>query len=404
MTEASMKKKNLELFQHEFHARQACIDALPVQIDFETTSRCNLRCFTCTKSYSNEKGTDSSPELFDRVADDLFDTATSINLTGYGEPMLSKHFKRFFERAVASDLDVGFVTNGTLLDEHWIETFCAHRVHMIVSVDTTNPETMATMRPGLKWDRLMELLRFWRSVQERQPEQKARLNFNFVPTQLNIQDLPSVVELASEVGARRVEVLNYWIDQLPSEVNRMSIVHNLDFAVQCFSKARERADALGVDLILPSGYEAPGGDPDSTQTEDLDQGDAPVEINPPGSKYPLACSAPWFRVSIYANGDVRPCCWYPWALGNLNNNSFQEIWNGNAYQQMRRRINSRFPHLGCKTCRLTWGITAGQPDAIFSQEQGIDDLHTKLQRLRRWWGNARRTKSCSGATASSLEF
>ena len=91
MTQEQKKKINLELFQQEFHARHERIDALPVQIDYETTSRCNLRCFTCTKSYSDEKGKDSSPELFDKVADALFDTAISINLTGYGEPMLSKH-------------------------------------------------------------------------------------------------------------------------------------------------------------------------------------------------------------------------------------------------------------------------------------------------------------------------
>ena len=43
----------------------------------------------------------------------------------------------------------------------------------------------------------------------------------------------------------------------------------------------------------------------------------------------------------------------------------------------------RFPHLGCKTCVMTWGITAGQPDLIFEQEKLLDRSHTFLQRVRR---------------------
>lgn len=37
-------------------------------------------------------------------------------------------------------------------------------------------------------------------------------------------------------------------------------------------------------------------------------------------------------------------------MGNLNEQNFNEIWNGKAYKELRVRINSDDPPEYCKTC------------------------------------------------------
>ncbi len=58
------------------------------------------------------------------------------------------------------------------------------------------------------------------------------------------------------------------------------------------------------------------------------------------------CPQPFNRIEIYENGDVYNCC--PpfisnYCIGNIYQNSFDEIWNGEKIQELRRKIiNSDF--------------------------------------------------------------
>ena len=62
-------------------------------------------------------------------------------------------------------------------------------------------------------------------------------------------------------------------------------------------------------------------------------------------------------MNILENGDVLPCCVAGGDLimGNLKRNPFEEIWNGPAYQRLRRTVNSAHPHPVCKACNMRGG-------------------------------------------------
>lgn len=57
------------------------------------------------------------------------------------------------------------------------------------------------------------------------------------------------------------------------------------------------------------------------------------------------------RIYVSSSGDVTPCC-VPGrpVLGNVHRNSIQEIWNGEAYNEFRRRFFSSNPVDCCKGC------------------------------------------------------
>jgi sulfatase maturation enzyme AslB (radical SAM superfamily) len=64
------------------------------------------------------------------------------------------------------------------------------------------------------------------------------------------------------------------------------------------------------------------------------------------------CKSPFHYMAVLWNGDVWPCCHllssdFP-SLGNLNNGTINEIWDGEPYTNLRLDPNN-YP---CKTCEL----------------------------------------------------
>jgi radical SAM protein with 4Fe4S-binding SPASM domain len=50
------------------------------------------------------------------------------------------------------------------------------------------------------------------------------------------------------------------------------------------------------------------------------------------------CVLPWDNANVLANGDIKPCCWCRGNIGNLNDASFEDIWNGEKIVELRKNI------------------------------------------------------------------
>ena len=57
-------------------------------------------------------------------------------------------------------------------------------------------------------------------------------------------------------------------------------------------------------------------------------------------RYPRFCAMSSIYLKIEPNGDVYPCCVAPPELkmGNVNQASVEEIWNGKEYRNFRARM------------------------------------------------------------------
>jgi MoaA/NifB/PqqE/SkfB family radical SAM enzyme len=60
------------------------------------------------------------------------------------------------------------------------------------------------------------------------------------------------------------------------------------------------------------------------------------------------CVFPWKNANILANGEVKPCCWCKGDIGNLNEETFEEIWNGTKMVELREHILEDKIHPMCK--------------------------------------------------------
>jgi radical SAM protein with 4Fe4S-binding SPASM domain len=66
------------------------------------------------------------------------------------------------------------------------------------------------------------------------------------------------------------------------------------------------------------------------------------------------CLLPWFSSYITARGEVLPCCYLTGeqaVMGNIFEQSFSAIWNGEAYRQFRKNLREDRQNLpGCSYC------------------------------------------------------
>jgi MoaA/NifB/PqqE/SkfB family radical SAM enzyme len=112
----------------------------PVNLTWEITRRCNLRCVHCLSS-----GGDESPgELTFNECRSIVDQLAALNVFeinfGGGEPLLKDHFLPLLRYIHEKGIVTCISTNGTVLTDEAIELFAGSAlVNVQVSLDGADP-------------------------------------------------------------------------------------------------------------------------------------------------------------------------------------------------------------------------------------------------------------------------
>src|SRR5437016_1439173 len=51
--------------------------------------------------------------------------------------------------------------------------------------------------------------------------------------------------------------------------------------------------------------------------------------------HPQLCAFPFVQLSTHPTGRIVPCCWNDYNLGNIREQSIEEIWNSEKMQHLR---------------------------------------------------------------------
>jgi radical SAM protein with 4Fe4S-binding SPASM domain len=179
-----------------------------------------------------------------------------------------------------------------------------------------------------------------------------KLSLWFLGTQNNISDLPDFVELASGIGLEEVYLqrLVYFQDDDGYGLAKgsMTLQGAKDLSAALIEESQNIAAKLGIQLNA-SGLSQP--------SESL-RGRASAES--PWRK----CYRPSTLMYITANGNVLPCCIAPFSsvdyasiiLGNVFENSLEEIWSGPEYRKFRKRHQTETPPECCRGCGVQWSL------------------------------------------------
>ncbi len=323
------------------------VSSHPILLQLDPTSACNLGCPMCRRNKSSNLGNKLSLEDYRRILDQ-FPWLDFLLLIGIGEPLLNESLFDLLEYTGDADMRTMMATNATLMDESMVERLLGSSVgYLQLSFDGGTKETYEATKKGADFDQVIENITI---LMRKKREARSRMTVFLVTavTGLNCREVPRLMSLANQMGVDIVVVTpdlcnptiypDYDCPKVPEEE-----------LLATLSEIRKLGKKMGITTYLSS--PKPYG---RFQTQGT-----------------TSCYWPWYGMYVTCEGDVTPCSeisdpkWLgPLALGNVFETPVEEIWNGSAYQEFRRRLASNDPVEFCSHCLWRKGMFVPQEHPV----------------------------------------
>jgi len=321
----------------------------PFHVTVDVTRRCNLNCIGCRyhsqaieniQSPGNQKVLDIDPLLFKNLCRELAALGTkAIDLSGEGEPLVNKDLFQLISVAKTTGLDVTVFSNGTLLDSQHIESLINSQLDRLkVSLWGSTKDVYESNYPGTNpdyFDRIVDGLKRLASAKQKHGSLKPAVIVHHPINRNNYRTLEEFVALAHKTGCDGVSFS-------PLKTRRGGLIsvslqpEEEKEVLSCLSSLQSKASTLGLKNNIK----------DTLRRYEV--GEAVWRMFP--------CYVGFLMTRVKVDGTIVPCnpCNLP--MGNLNESSFQKIWNNDAYREFRQQTSTRQglaamePHCDCGYC------------------------------------------------------
>jgi radical SAM protein with 4Fe4S-binding SPASM domain len=313
------------------YSQPQAYDTLPQAVMFSPLSQCNLNCTHCISRPTRTKSRLASESVWDAVRD-VTNNPRFVHLaTDYSGDILfdERRYPGTLARLIALDASFRIDTNANCLDDDIIEMLLASRLKEInFSIDSMDPDIYRSIRRGTfpLPDVLAKIARFM--SRKREARKEIHTIISFVLMNSNATTIKPALAFAGENGIDHVLVAPL-IAFTEDMVKEVFVWDEIAFAALREELAAEAA-RLGVALAM---------EPPVSRWRDDD-------IHAP-------CEIPWATAMITGNGDVMACCMPGTVMGNLNEQSMDQIWNGSNFAAFRMRVNSINPPTPCRNCGVS---------------------------------------------------
>jgi radical SAM protein with 4Fe4S-binding SPASM domain len=340
------------------HMKDLCL------VYFKLTPLCNLRCVMCGQwgdkgvmknGYPAEEAKKIvSLERYKEIVDELAPQRPIIYLWG-GEPFLYPHIMPLAKYMVEKGLFVSVNTNGTFLEKHAEQIVRDKWSAIFVSLDGFEETNDAMRGPG-SYQRVIRGIEAINRERVAQGTKAPVISIVTTVTNKNYLDIENLAEATRSLLDLHVFNLGTYTNDSIVATQKKFMKEKLDTDIDCLEGYNTGYNA-GIDgeklhRILAKLHNKDYGhpiltvpvlNPEKTNTYYADL-ETPVRNH---------CIVPWCQTNINYNGDVHYCADYPdYILGNIKENSFAEIYNGDRANRFRKTINQceggMFP--GCLRC------------------------------------------------------
>ena len=301
----------------------------PTSIQIEATSKCNLRCPSCSHSREAGAGEHLTPDILETIIDRLPFTPAIVRLSGIGEPLLNPQFLTLVDVLAARSIDCDFITNGTLLTPTMREELLSRPniAEVIISCDGAHKETFERCRLGASFERWCEFVGDFLAETNRDPRPTLRITSSTVASRQNLGEIADVIRFGARLGFDRMMILA----PIPvDEISASLCPSSAEMATVSRDRLEATAAAAGVEI-----------------------GCAFARSSVPPVSIPR-CLQPWEGLFIRATGDVSSCCALfgsdrASVMGNILEQDFAAIWCGERFGEFRRTSASGTNAL-CRVC------------------------------------------------------
>ncbi len=284
-------------------------DIRPVIVDYpfgifniELTNRCPMKCVMCprTKYMTREQGY-MNFDLFQKIVDELvsenpdYQGRHPVWLHHFGESLLHPEFDRFIKYAVSKSVYTGLSVNPMMLKKEIADRLLKSGLNMLyISLDGHDEKSFYKIR-GVK-----------------KGYKKSHDNV------LKFLDLKNKMKSRTQITLSMIDFM----------LNNESIEKT----------NRYWRELEGIDDVLVKSFTTWNGSvSDVNLLACWDHNDNKKK------EAPVACAFPWERMTVMWDGSVAPCCNdydKKLVLGNANDESLADIWNGEKMRSLREEFNS----------------------------------------------------------------
>jgi radical SAM protein with 4Fe4S-binding SPASM domain len=295
--------KNLGSYYVSRFRKQPHHWGLPFSISVEPTTACNLRCPECPsglRAFTRPTGL-LEQDLYEKIIDELAPHLLYLILYFQGEPYLHPRFFDLVAYATGKKIYTATSTNAHYLHQKNIEkTLASGLDRLIISIDGTTQETYEAYRIGGSLEKVIRGTENLIKIRNQHKLKKPYTIFQFLVVKPNEHQIEEVKTLAKNLGVDKVAF-----------------------------KTAQIYDYQSGSPLLPtqekySRYQMQEDGSYRIKNELLNQ-----------------CWRMWHGCVITWDGKVVPCCFDKDAthqLGNLAEDSFQQIWHSPAYNQFRQHL------------------------------------------------------------------
>jgi len=287
------KTKQIQLLiksLYNYKKKKVILNTYPIRLWIESTNICNLKCPICpNKDFEKSDLGYMDFALFKKIIDEIKDFTYDIYLHHRGEPLLNKNLIEMIKYAKKVGIKVKFHTNGTLINRE-------------ISTELI--------------DSGLDLISFSFDGFSKEPYEKIRVNADFNKTVENIIEFLNIRKEKKKTKPYTI------IEEI--EMPEFEKLYSKEEKEQFSQRFRKN----GLDEVIYKKLYNWAGNID-IPPEQLEK------------RCFTMCSFLWYGAVILWDGTVLPCpqdFFGKLKMGNVANNKVKEIWNGNEYVKLRKKM------------------------------------------------------------------
>lgn len=294
-------------------------------LTLEPTNTCNLKCPACETGSGklNREPRIMNLEEFKYILDQFDKSLKVLFLYFMGEPFLNKYIYRMIKYAADREIYVSVCTNGEFIDPQELVKSGVAEVQF--QIGGVTQQTHDVYRKGGDLKKTLENLKA--TVWERQKYLKElgekkyplKIILGFILMKQNESQVQEFIRIAKDIGVDEHQLISP--------------------CVRSIEQARD---------FLPDDKKYWIYDEEAFKEEKL-------KVKDPANNY---CEWIYSTVTVYANGDVVPCCRDvkgDFVMGNLFQQKLRDIWNGKKMRLFRQTLRKQQKQISI--CRLCSGYS-----------------------------------------------
>lgn len=302
---------------------------LPTILQVEPTTRCNLRCRICPVATGLGRSVgDMDLPRFRQLIDELAEHLLLIMFWDWGEPFLNPDAYDMIRYARGAGIKVVCSTNGHVFADrdHARQVVDSGLDVLVFSVDGITQETYQRFRRQGNLETVLQGIRNVAEEKRRARSDTPLVNFRFIVMEHGEREVPQVRAFASSLG---VDVLT------------LRKFHFVPGTGEDHGEGPDPGNIEELEGLVPRQveYQFPALPTEAGQP-------VRVERNP--------CKNLWNCPTVHWDGTVCSCFMdykEQRPMGSLEDQSFREIWYGEAYRRLRRGFRREWKEVElCKEC------------------------------------------------------